>query len=49
MNVRESDLSHNITYERREKRLEKCLTIAVITASSNGDTMSDMARGKGLA
>ena len=49
VNVSESDLSHNITYERREKRLEKCLTVAVITASSNGYTMSDTARGKGLA
>ena len=41
VNVRESDLSHNVTYKRREKRLEKCLTIAIIMASSNGYTMSD--------
>lgn len=31
--VRESDLSHNITCERRQKKVEKCPTIAVIMSS----------------
>lgn len=45
----ETDLSHNITYKRRENGLEKCLTIAVIIASSNGYMMSDTEQEKGLA